>query len=470
MLACGLTQNDVFSKLYPGRATRFDGMDPSSASHACQSTLTPFAHNLPSSDANTSTSRRDVAVACRIVCSKAGRFSVPFSPTSSGVQQRDPRLLSVLPGPTSMHTVGEYSAYSVSAHCRHFTVFSMWSFQYSPVHTLSVSHLPVTFEVVGILTWSEPSYESVRSWLAADRISAEWNGRLTCSFAALIFGSNAASSALSASTASIDPEMTECIGEFAAASHRESACADRSIAASASFSGTDTDSIAPSGTSFVVPTARTAMMFSAQARVICPPSTAATYSPIEWPAITAGTTPIDINRRDTAYSTANSDGWRTTGLLKASLSVPKTKSRMSCLISGFSCSAHSSKWILKVGSRMRPWAMSRYCEPCPGQKNATTGFFAAGFPSHAAAASATRSATASIESAELTATLCLIGYSSRPVRRVCATSAKEADGWRYPFLKNVARSSIVAPRLSLLFAENSSVAGPSAFACTGGSA
>mmetsp|Transcript_68216 Transcript_68216/g.171892 ORF Transcript_68216/g.171892 Transcript_68216/m.171892 type:complete len:202 (-) Transcript_68216:1748-2353(-) len=130
-----------------------------------------------------------------------------------------------------------------------------------------------------------PSPFSVSAALA---IKPEWKAFCTCTL--VHFRPAAFKSASSASTAATSPEITACIGEFTAASHKPGRSPLLTVANSSSVHSA-TDNMAPSSANVSVDFARAATIATADSNVSKPPATAAAYSPREWPATVIGITP-----------------------------------------------------------------------------------------------------------------------------------------------------------------------------------
>ena len=225
----------------------------------------------------------------------------------------------------------------------------------------------------------------------------------------------------------VAPESTRLVGEFTAAMASESPnSVSMNLTASASL--ITTDSIAPSSASSSVALARVAISPSADSRLMTPATTTATYSPIEWPAIATGRTPNDMMSRASAYSVTKIAGCVIDGRenlsCDAATSSANSSERRSTSSIGHSSSQHWSKCARYVSFAVYRWRpIDRYCEPCPGNTNATAALGLAVMTAAASSAVSELIASALL----LTASATRSSKCSRPTCSVCATSPSAAE-------------------------------------------
>mmetsp|Transcript_18835 Transcript_18835/g.48290 ORF Transcript_18835/g.48290 Transcript_18835/m.48290 type:complete len:316 (+) Transcript_18835:291-1238(+) len=305
----------------------------------------PSSHSRPRAPINASTSCMPSALGCRIACTKVGTLL----PAGTHLLVS---ALSVLPGPTSSNAVGCHCASSFSAFWRQSTAPRMCCCQYTPSRSCAaLIQPPVRFEVTGTVELaSSAGIPRPLSVSAASATRPEWKAFRIWSLAHFLPA--ALSSASSASTASVSPEITACSGELTAASQSPGRLPS-AIAASSLSDHSETESMAPSFASVSVDLARAATMLTAASSVSRPPVTAATYSPREWPATATGLTPTASRSWDRAYSTTKRLGCSTDG-------CEKTRSR----------SSRSPSRVKTSGRRSKP----RCCGSCSRKQQRSTAF------------------------------------------------------------------------------------------------
>ena len=262
-------------------------------------------------------------------------------------------------------------------------------------------------------------------------IIAEWNACEVTSLRAAT--PDAISSCSSRDTASAGPDATHRPGAFSAAIATSSgnlgvrSAADRR-----------TDSMLPAGSACMRrPRSRTSA--SASSSRITPASAAQTNSPTLCPINAPGSTPQLIHSRASEYSRQKIAGCVTLVGTSTVGSSEKNLPRGSSPVRRWMISQHSSYASRNAGSdACRPRPIAAYCEPWPGQRNATSGRSAGSSRDPVRAASGDRSSSAAC-ACDVATTQRRWPNARRPTRNVCATSASSSGD--APFAAADARCS-----------------------------
>lgn len=259
-------------------------------------------------------------------------------------------------------------------------------------------------------------------------------------------------------TASASPASTTEAGPFTAASATRSSRPRSSSGTSAS--GTGTATIAPSPPSSRISRPRAATSAQASASENTPAACAAASSPTECPATASGRTPSVVSSRNTATCTAN------TAACAWSVRSPGPSRRISASgrsSSGSSSAAISWRAAANAGTRSRSdVAMSAYCTPWPGNRNAVA-------PSAAAPVMPVPARSAAVSSpVSVPSTTVRARSRARVVASEYATSS--ADGEPFPS-SSVSRPSFSRrSRASACAGSASGVAAESTHGISGGAA